>query len=153
MIGQQPRFALEEPLFPFPALAAATGRATLGGPREITLACLMAARMAALLLRPYDIPSEALRERADKARHWVGTLSLPAAIRNATLKVVEATGSGGGEGDVDLTGAALDRLLSAAAATLDPASRDEMSRLSERLSKAADAAAAASATKNQLQPS
>jgi len=40
VIGQQPRFALEEPLFPFPALAAATGRATLGGPREITLALI-----------------------------------------------------------------------------------------------------------------
>jgi hypothetical protein len=152
VIGQQPRFALAEPLFPFPALAAAVGRATLGGPREITLACLMAARMAALLLKPFDIPNEAHRERADKARHWVGTLSLPVAIRNATLKVVEATG--GGVGEIDLTGAALDRLLSAAAATLDPASRDEMSRLAERLSRAADASAAAAAVmQNQLQPS
>jgi uncharacterized membrane protein len=152
VIGQQPRFALEEPLFPFPALAAAAGRATLGGPREITLACLMAARMAALLLKPFDTPSEAHRERADKARHWVGTLSLPAAIRNAALKAVEATGTG----DVDLTGAALDRLLAVAAATLDPASRDELSRLAERLSRAAETSAAMAAgpaaAQNELQP-
>src|SRR5438105_7427372 len=145
MIPQQPRFALEEPVFPFPALVAAAGRATLGGPREIALACLMAARMATALMQPYEIPIDDKKARAERARHWMGTLSLPVAIRAAALSVVEATG----RADLDATGSGLDRLLAASASTLDQPSRDELNRLGDRLLKASEALA----SQNELQAS
>jgi hypothetical protein len=134
VIGQPPRYALAEPVFPFPALVAAAGRATLGGPREIALACLMSARLASALVGGLHLSAEQKKDRADRARHWVGALSLPVGIRAAALAVVDATG----RGDIDAAGAGLDRLLAASATTLDQSSRSELNTLGDRLLRASE---------------
>ncbi len=132
MIGQQPRFALEELTFPFPALAAAAGRAALGGAREVTMACLMAARLGAALMKPFAIPVEGHHARADNARHWIGTLTLPSDVRSAALRVIEAAG----RMDVAATGSATGELASVSAQNLDEASRTELKQLAQRLARA-----------------
>jgi len=132
VIGQQPRFALEELTFPFPALAAAAGRAALGGAREVTMACLMTARLGAALMKPFAIPAEGHHARADNARHWIGTLALPSDVRSAALRVTEAAG----RMDVSATAAALNELLTVAAPSLDESSRTELRQLAQRLSRA-----------------
>src|SRR4051812_41308953 len=127
-MGQPPRYSLEEPVFPFPALAAAAGRATLGGPREVTLACLMAARLATALVDPFEIAAEQHRERADKARQWSSTLSVPGDIRAMLMRVIELAG----RCDTGAAGAALDDLAGVASSHLDDASRAEMRALARR---------------------
>ena len=129
MIGEPPRYSLEEPVFPFPALAAAAGRLALGGPREVTLACLMGARLAVALIEPFDIAPESHRERADRARHWSATLTIPGEVRTMLLRVIELAGQ------ADRAGAAgaLDDLSAVAAAQLDERSRAELRVVAQRL--------------------
>ena len=129
MIGQPPRYSLEEPVFPFPALAAAAGRAALGGPREVTLACLLAARLATALVDNFDIAPEQHRERADRARQWSGTIAVPGDIRAMLMRVIELAG----RSDRTAVGAALDDLTAAASGHLDEASRVELRVLARRL--------------------
>jgi hypothetical protein len=129
VIGQPPRYSLEEPVFPFPALAAAAGRSALGGPREVTLACLMAARLAAALVEPFDIPPELHRARADRARHWSGTLTVPGDVRAMLMRVIELAG----RCDRISAAAALDDLVLAAASHLDEQSRAELRGMAQKL--------------------
>jgi hypothetical protein len=132
VIGQPPRYSLEEPFFPFPALAAAAGRAALGGPREITLACLMAGRLAIALVDPPDILPESHRERADRARHWSGTLAVPGDVRAMLMRVIELVG----RGDRPAAATALDDLATAAGINLDDQSRDELRSVAQKLTSA-----------------
>ena len=136
MIGQPPRYSLEEPFFPFPALAAAAGRAALGGPREVTLACLMSARLAVALVEPLEISSECNRERADRARHWSGTLAVPGEVRAMLMRVIELAG----RSDRAAAAAAIGGLSAVAAPHLDEDSRSELASVARRLLESKNAA-------------
>jgi hypothetical protein len=76
VIGQPPRFALTTPTFRFRSLAAASGRAALGGDRETLLACLQLGRLCAGILKPYEIPRDILMERIplDRFRNYRRTV-------------------------------------------------------------------------------
>ncbi|HEU4629810.1 MAG TPA: hypothetical protein VFS08_08680 [Gemmatimonadaceae bacterium] len=82
------------PRFPFPALAACTRTAALGGPRETALACLQGARLALALLPPYALSAEQRRRRAEAALGWLAALVLPAAPRHALHALYAATAQG-----------------------------------------------------------
>jgi hypothetical protein len=92
----------------------------------------MASRLAWALVEPIEITPEAHRDRADKARQWSGTLTVPGDVRAMLLRVVELAGRR------DLAGAAgaLDDLSGAAAAHLDEQSRTEIRTLAQRLRSA-----------------
>lgn len=119
-----PPYALADTSFPFPALAALSGRAALGGPREIALASLVAARLALGCREPAIAVAERA-VRAAAARSWVGSLALPAAVRAAVAKVADASA---GEPPGDL-GSSLARVMEVTAGQVDGAARLELQRL------------------------
>ena len=80
--------------FRFRALAACAGRASLGGDREIALACLVAGRIASALLPPYTIAAADTRARSTAAKHWLSSLSLPTPVRSALSHLADAVASG-----------------------------------------------------------
>jgi hypothetical protein len=125
VIAHFPPYALRPSAFRFPALAALVGRASRGGQREATLACLVTARVCAGLLPPYEIALENLSYRADQARQWLGSIAIPASLRNLFAKVIEMAGSANGAG----AGRALETLLSSELLSLDEGSRTELTRL------------------------
>ncbi|HET7563476.1 MAG TPA: hypothetical protein VFJ96_00680 [Gemmatimonadaceae bacterium] len=77
--------------FPFRSLAAQAARARLGGEREVVLACLMAARLAAAALPDHALPVEARATRARPARTWFASLALPDAVQTAAERLVAAS--------------------------------------------------------------
>lgn len=90
MIGQLPPYALATPAFRFRALASHAGRATLGGDREIALACFAVARLAAGLLPPVMLaPGDAVT-RANATGHWLASLTMPASPRAAAAAAIDA---------------------------------------------------------------
>jgi len=94
VIGQLPPYALATPAFRFRALASHAGRAALGGDREIALACLAVARLAAGLLPPVMLaPGDAVT-RANATRHWLASLTMPAPSRAAAAAAIDAIGRG-----------------------------------------------------------
>jgi phage gp36-like protein len=76
------------------------------------------------------LPEPARAERAAAARNWLAGVALPAAIRAALTKLVEAT-----VGDAATLGQSLASASSAVDGYLDPASRLELERLSRALEK------------------
>jgi hypothetical protein len=70
------------------------GRASIGGEREVLLACLVAGRLAAGMLNPFDLTPADAKARAMSAKQWFSSLSLPAAFRHALAEVPEAVSSG-----------------------------------------------------------
>jgi hypothetical protein len=121
-----PPYALPAPVFPFRHLASLASRAPIGGAREVALACFVVARLAAdRLVGPGMLPEPARTTRCVGARSWIGTLSLPTAVRTPLAKVLELSGDGSGTG----LPAALLELADAAAPFLDPASRGELDAL------------------------
>src|SRR5262245_59136284 len=77
-------YALEPIAFPLPALATMAGRASLGGPREVALACFLVGRMVAdMTADAAPLTAEQRRQRAQGARHWLGSMAIPAPIRAA----------------------------------------------------------------------
>ena len=119
----RPPFALEPITFRFAAVAAAAGRAALGGPRESVLAAYLVARLADDSLRG-ELDPEAWKTRADAARHWAGSMALPAEVRAAALAAVPADGP---------TGATLRRVISVTAKYMDAAARGALERLADAL--------------------
>src|SRR5688500_148699 len=63
-----PPYALTTPSFEFPALASLAGRAPMGGEREVALACLVVARLAA---GASALTSEVRGARAAAAKVWL----------------------------------------------------------------------------------
>lgn len=63
--------------------------------------------------------------RGQGARHWLGTLTLPASARTAAQLVADASGGESREG----VATALDRLVTLAAQVLDAPSRAELKQL------------------------
>jgi hypothetical protein len=94
VIGQPPRFALVTPRFRFRALASFAGRASIGGEREVALACLVAGRLAAAMLEPFDLTPADAKARSMCAKQWIASLSLPAGFRTALAEIPDAVASG-----------------------------------------------------------
>ena len=126
MIPSQPPYALAATPFRFPALASLAGRAPLGGDREVALATYLAARLAHDALGDHGISQPVRAERAVHAKSWLATLSLPASIRPALARLVDASG-----GDVKAVSAALRTVIGATSSRLDPPARAELNRLAE----------------------
>ena len=118
-------YSLAPPVFRFRALAALAGRAALGGERETALAVLLAARLAVTLLPPDTLAPEARAERANAARTWLSSLALPAGVRPALTRVIDASA-----GDsTAAVGAALEKAADSVAKLLDAASNAELAAL------------------------
>jgi hypothetical protein len=77
--------------FRFPALAAAAGRAALGGERETALAAYLAARLADDATLPTALPLATRVQRAAAARSWVAGLALSAPVRRAVLRLLDSS--------------------------------------------------------------
>ena len=89
----------------------------------------MAARLAVALVEPFDIPTELHRARADRARHWSGTLTVPGDVRAMLMRVIELAG----RCDRLAAAAALDDLVLAAGSHLDEQSRAELKGVAHKL--------------------
>jgi hypothetical protein len=123
-----PPYALATPVFPFRALALLAGRAPLGGPRETALATLIAARLAAAAAPPASLSGAIRGARAEAARAWMTSVTLPAQARAALLKLVFAS-----EGDdARILATAVGRVADIVSPQLDRAARVELDRLALR---------------------
>jgi len=134
MMSGAPRapYALEPAVFPLPALAAMAGRAPLGGPREIVLACLMVARIVIDATATDGVlTDEQKRGRANEAAQWLGATAIPTPVRAALIQLAEAAaGSDRGE-----SRAALDSVMTVTANYLDPGARLELGRLAQAIAR------------------
>jgi hypothetical protein len=92
-----PPYALAAPGFPLRSLAALAARSALGGPREVLLAVMQAARMVEGAVGAHPLPESLRRSRANAARSWLAALALPNASRLTIARVIEA--SAGAERD------------------------------------------------------
>ncbi|HYN80055.1 MAG TPA: hypothetical protein VES88_01020 [Gemmatimonadaceae bacterium] len=124
-----PPFALAPSSFRFRALASHAGHASLGGDREIALACFVAARLGAGLLPPFSfVPADAGR-RAAGARQWLASMSMPPVLKAAAGAAIDASAEG-----LDVVAAqALANLLLIASVHLDEGSFTEMRVLIDEL--------------------
>jgi hypothetical protein len=109
-----PPFAVPPIRFPFRALAARAGRAPLGGEREVALAALIIARLSRDALAEHAMSAAQRSERATAAKAWLASLAVPARVRPALGRAVDATGRDG-----DAIAAALTDLVKLAAQWLD----------------------------------
>jgi hypothetical protein len=112
-------------MFPFPALADLAGRRQMGGEREVALAALLCAHLVAGALPDHALPVDGCARRSTAARAWLATLALPASVRAACTRVIDATG----HGDPPALRQTLRSLLEAVGASLDAPSRRELERL------------------------
>ena len=129
MLGQLPRFALVTPVFRFRSLAAAAGRAALGGDRETLIACLQLGRLCAGILPPYELSRELTLERTENTKQWLSSLAVPSGIRSTAFGIF-----GGLTGhDRARCALAFEDLVKAAFAQLDEASRAELNGLIHEL--------------------
>lgn len=124
MLGPSP-YSLVVPAFRFRAVAIAAGRAAIGGPREVLLAVLVAARLVAGALPASGLTAAHRCARADATRHWLGTIALPGVSKVALTRLIEATAAGG----VDAIAAALTKVTDVTAPYLDRGSRSELESL------------------------
>jgi hypothetical protein len=122
-------FALDRPLFRFKALAAQAGRASLGGDREVVLACFMVARLGGAMLPPVALGPSENGTRATAARNWLASLALPAPLRAAALAAIDSVAAG----DRAAVARAMGALGEAAAGQLDAASTEELLDLADEL--------------------
>ncbi len=102
----------------------AAGRAPRGGPRESALAALMGARLAAGLLGPTPLASDARATRADAARGWLGSIAVPPVAKVAVARLIEATG----RDDLARVAMAMSKVTEVAAPYLDRAAQAELER-------------------------
>ena len=126
-----PPYALAAPVFPFRALALLAGRSPLGGPREIALATLVAARLAAAAAPPACLSGPIRVARAEAARAWITSVSLTPAARAALLRLVAVSA---GE-DSRALAMAVGKVADVAFPYLDRSARAELGRLEARFSE------------------
>ncbi len=131
MFGTPPPYALAAPTFHFPALAARAARGQLGSDRELALAAFVAARLVAGALPPRPLPTAIRVPRAQTARGWFASLSLPTAARAPLARLAAATATD----DPAAIAAALSAVLDIASRALDSASRSELESLHMALSR------------------
>jgi hypothetical protein len=92
-LPSSPPYALAAPGFHLRALAALAARSALGGPREVLLAVMQAARMVEGAFGAHPLPESLRRSRANAARSWLAALALPNASRLTIARVIEASAS------------------------------------------------------------
>lgn len=125
-------YALEPTIFPFPALATMAGRAPLGGPRELALACFIVGRMVVDATSGSGVLSpEQTHVRVQGAKHWLGAAAIQTSVRNALNRLAEATTTA----DSGAITAALETVMTVTANQLDPAARLELGRLAQSIAK------------------
>jgi hypothetical protein len=123
-------YGLEPTTFPFPALATMAGRAPLGGPREIALACFLVARIVGdESARHSTLTPEQKAERAQGVKHWLGAATIPSPVRNALSRLTDSTVGA----DRTAIQAALDSVMTVTANQLDPGARLELGRLAQAI--------------------
>jgi hypothetical protein len=128
MRNSVPPYAVAPIVFPFRALAAYAGRAPLGSGREVALACLMVARLAA----PGPgaaLPVAVRASRAAGASRWFASLKLPSGLRAPLARVAAASARESAEELAE----ALRAVIGAARKHLDEASITEMEGVVRRL--------------------
>lgn len=130
MAVHAPPYALAPTPFPFPGLAAYAGKASLGGDREVALACFVVARLAGSLLPPYALPTELRQKRAAACRSWLASQAIPPTVRGDLVAAAESTASA----ERSAISAAIRSLRSRAAKHLDGVSAQELDSLATRLS-------------------
>ena len=129
MIVPNPPYALAPTAFRFPALAQLAGRTPLGGQREVALATYVAARLAHDALPERGLTDAIRAERVLGAKAWLSNLALPASVRPALVRLVEATGVGLGQ-----TTEALRGVIAVTATLLDSKAKIELDQLVAALS-------------------
>lgn len=123
-----PPYALVTPRPRFPALAVRAARAPLGGGREAVLAVLVLARLAAAQVTRPPLPAPLRVARAVAARAWLGALTIPAQLRPALLRAIEATG-----GEAPALREALESVIQVTSSNLDRATVAEVQALLREL--------------------
>jgi hypothetical protein len=121
-----PPFALAAAGFPLRSLAALAARSALGGPREILLAVMQAARMVEGAAGLHPLPESLRRSRANAARSWLAALALPAQQRLTIARAIEA--SAGAERDA--LARAWEAVVALVGSGTDLAARAELRRVS-----------------------
>jgi hypothetical protein len=127
MLGPPP-YTLTAPSFAFRALASLAARAALGGPRETALATLIAARLAAGAAPPISLAPPLRVARADAARVWLSSVTLPAPVRAAIAKLVDASAGN----DERTIAASLAKVTDITAPLMTRGARLELDRLAAR---------------------
>jgi hypothetical protein len=130
VIGQLPPYALATPTFRLRALASHAGRSSLGGDREVVLACFVSARLVAGMLPPLSIAPADSALRAAAARQWLASLMIPVTTRAASIATADAVS----ENDYRAAGKALELVIEAGGTRLDPASIAELKELLKEVS-------------------
>jgi len=127
MLGPPP-YTLAAPAFAFRALTTLAAKAALGGPRETALATLIAARLAAGAAPPLSLAPPLRAARAEAARTWLTSVALPAPVRAAIGKLVDA--SAGNDEKTIL--ACLAKVTDVTAPILSKGARSELDRLAAK---------------------
>jgi len=123
-----PPYAVPTTSFRFAALATLAGKAPLGGRREVALAVYLAARLADDTLPERGISPEPRAERAAHAKSWLSSMAVPVPVRNAIVKLIDATTVGPAA-----VASALPAVASATGTYLDVGGRTELDRLAAAL--------------------
>jgi hypothetical protein len=126
---QAPPYALAAPVFRFKALASHAGRASLGGDREIALACFGVARLASGTLPPFVLTAGDVTTRIANTRQWLSSLALPVPTRSACAGVLDAVA----KADRRLLVPAVSTLIESCARHLDQGSIAELHELMAEL--------------------
>ncbi len=129
MVDAPTPFAPPRALFACPGLAAATGRAPLGGVREALAGAMMVARLADGMRLPHPLPVETRRARAEQMKGWLSALTVPAKTRTTLLRAIVVSAQGDRVGMAEALAAVTD----VTAAHLDRVARSELTRLAEFL--------------------
>jgi hypothetical protein len=120
-------YALEPTVFPFPALAALAGRAPLGGPREVALACLVVGRLLVDTGASDGLTADQHKVRAQRTRQWLGSVAIPQPVRASLLRLAEASVDRHPDG----LRTAVDAVMAVTATSLDQPARLELERLAQ----------------------
>lgn len=127
-----PPYALAPVTFRFRALVALAERLPLGGERELAVAWLVAARVVWDWRGPGAFSQEASAARAQAARQWLQTLSLPAGTRTAFHTLLDAVAADNHRTALE----AWERLVVAMPKAIEGASRTEFRELGQRIRSA-----------------
>jgi hypothetical protein len=122
-------YSLEPCTFAFPALASLAGRAPLGGPRELALACFLASRILRDSVDADDLTAEQLQHRVQGAKHWLGSAAIQAPARSALVRLVEASFTR----DRNAILTAFEVVMTVTANQLDQGARLELVRLAQAI--------------------
>jgi hypothetical protein len=128
VLGNAPPYALDTFGFLLPALASCAGRAPVGGDRDLALGVWMSARLAHAMLPPISLPAVERTIRADRAKQWLGSLTIPQPARLALFRAIDATATYPPQ-----AADALAELATIVTGHIDPPSQQEIANLVARL--------------------